>query len=221
MTEQLTRYNTIKAPSEGYFRDRGSKFHGYVFPVSSRVEALAELEQVKSEHVKARHHCFAWRLGAGGEDFRAADDGEPAGSAGQPILNQLLSSEVTYIMAIVVRYFGGTKLGIPGLINAYKLATQDALSNAAVVAKELSAFYRVVTNYDHAARLMSAFKDNEIEVEEAVYEADVTFNLKIPLSAHRDKLNHALVTGFQVHAVEMLEDIPEEELHLELTGKES
>ena len=120
-------FKTPKAPSEGLFKDKGSKFFGYIFPIKNENEVKAHLENLKSLHPKARHHCFAYKLGIDENNFRANDDGEPSGTAGKPILNTLHSFELTDALAVVVRYFGGTLLGVPGLINAYKEATKEGL----------------------------------------------------------------------------------------------
>jgi len=119
-------YRTIEKPAEGVFRDRGSKFIAFAYPINSESELKNILSQLKSEHPKANHHCWAIRLGLDRSVFRINDDGEPSGTAGRPILNTLLSHNLTNVAVIVVRYFGGTLLGVPGLINAYKTATEEA-----------------------------------------------------------------------------------------------
>lgn len=131
----MQEFKTINQPTESLFKDRGSKFHGYAFSVSTADEVKLRLEEVKAIHPSARHFCYAYQLGADGATYRANDDGEPNGSAGLPILNQIKSKEVTNTFVVVVRYFGGTKLGVSGLINAYKEATKDALGQAKIVTK--------------------------------------------------------------------------------------
>src|SRR5690554_122122 len=123
-------YRTISKPSEGYYKDKGSRFLAYAYPVETEAETRELLMQLKKEHHSARHHCYAWRLGAENPAYRANDDGEPSSTAGRPILGQLLAYDVTNVFIVVVRYFGGTLLGTSGLINAYKAAAADALSNA-------------------------------------------------------------------------------------------
>ncbi|MEM6700850.1 MAG: YigZ family protein, partial [Bacteroidota bacterium] len=127
------QYKTLAAPSTGEFKDRGSKFFAYAFPVETETEVATALEQVKKEHFKARHHCYAYRLGMDKNNFRANDDGEPSGMAGRPILGQIDSWELTDVFIVVVRYFGGTKLGTSGLINAYKKSAMDALEQAEII----------------------------------------------------------------------------------------
>lgn len=130
-------YLTIAAPAEGLYKDKGSRFLAFAYPIYSEADVKPIVDSLKAEYYDARHHCYAWRLGIeaseGGVRFRANDDGEPAGSAGRPILGQLLSRELTNLLVVVVRYFGGIKLGVPGLIAAYKGATADALGQAEVV----------------------------------------------------------------------------------------
>jgi len=221
MSVETFTYNTIDRMGLGEFKDRGSKFYGYVYPVINREEALACLQEVKDEHKKARHHCFAWRIGGHGQDYRIADDGEPSGSAGQPIFNQLLSEELTNIVAIVVRYFGGTKLGVPGLINAYRTATYEALRQVTIKEKELSAFYQITSNYDHAAMLMTAFKQNDIDVLDAKYDADVTFHLRMAQGNHESHLRRVLTIGFQFPGEEMVDQLSKEELDVQLLELET
>ena len=117
-------YQTIEFPAEGIFRDKGSKFIAYAYPFKDEANLKDIIADLKSQHPKARHHCYAYRLSPDRSVFRVNDDGEPSGTAGRPILNVLLSMDVTNILVVVVRYFGGTLLGVPGLINAYKTATQ-------------------------------------------------------------------------------------------------
>src|SRR3954466_15552915 len=123
------KYTTIAEPGTGDFRDRGSKFLAYAYPVFTPQDIKDRLNALKKEHPKATHHCYAWRLGTDGTQYRANDDGEPSGSAGKPILGQIDSTELTNVLVVVVRYFGGSLLGVPGLINAYKTATAQSLEN--------------------------------------------------------------------------------------------
>lgn len=140
-------YITIQDPTEAEFKDRGSKFLAYSFPVSSKDDIKEKLKSLKELHPKAVHHCYAWRLGIDGSQYRANDDGEPSGSAGRPILGQIDSARVTNVLVVVVRYFGGTLLGVPGLINAYKLVTAEALSAAEKVEKDLESLYDLEYEY--------------------------------------------------------------------------
>ncbi|MDP2112754.1 MAG: YigZ family protein, partial [Bacteroidota bacterium] len=126
-------YKTIEKPSEGLFKDKGSKFISFAFPVNSEDEIKDIVQSIKKEHHSARHHCYAWRLGADHLHFRANDDGEPSSTAGKPILGQIQSFDLTNILIVVVRYFGGTLLGVSGLINAYRSAALDAINQAEIV----------------------------------------------------------------------------------------
>lgn len=131
-------YNTIKQPVvETILKEKGSKFLGYAYPVKNEEDIKQALESIKTEHPKATHHCYAYRLGLEGEDYRANDDGEPSGSAGLPIYNQILSSDLTNVLVVVVRYYGGTKLGVGGLVKTYKESAKLTLEEAKVVTKEL------------------------------------------------------------------------------------
>src|SRR5580700_3591355 len=136
-------YRTIEKPIEGLFRDRGSKFLAFAYPVNTETELKTALALLKAEHPKANHHCWALRLGIDRSVFRLNDDGEPSGTAGRPILNTLFSRDLTNLVVIVVRYFGGTLLGVPGLINAYKSATEDALKQAIIIEKTVNDIYTI------------------------------------------------------------------------------
>lgn len=134
----LYEYKTIDLPIENIImKEKGSKFIGFAFPVQNENELKKALEKVRSEHPKATHHCYAFRMGLNGENYRANDDGEPSGSAGLPIYNQLLAHEITNILVIVVRYYGGTKLGVSGLVKAYKESAKNTLEEATLITKEL------------------------------------------------------------------------------------
>jgi len=157
-------YFTIKAPAEGVFRDKGSKFLSYVYPISSDADIKDLVNQLKAEHPKANHHCWAMRLGTDRSVFRVNDDGEPSGTAGRPILNVLLSRDVTNVLLVVVRYFGGTLLGVPGLINAYKQATTDALGNAAIIEKSVQDVYEITFGHEQMNDVMRLIKETNTPV---------------------------------------------------------
>ncbi|HLP92396.1 MAG TPA: YigZ family protein [Saprospiraceae bacterium] len=160
----IDAYRTLSAASEGEFKDRGSKFLAYAWPVRSEAEALVHLEALRKEHFKARHHCFAWRFGPDGSRFRANDDGEPSGTAGRPILGQIDSFNLTDIVVVVVRYFGGTLLGTSGLIQAYKEAAAEALRHAEI--KECLVKDHFLLDFDYALMpdIMNGVKKLELEV---------------------------------------------------------
>ena len=142
-------YLTIKEPSEGLFKDKGSKFSSFAFPASSEEDVKKFLAELKKQHPSANHHCYAFRLGADKQAYRANDDGEPSNTAGKPILGQIQSKDLTNILIVVVRYFGGTLLGVSGLINAYKLAAAEAIQNATIIEKTVDDIYEIKFDNSH------------------------------------------------------------------------
>lgn len=151
-------YHTIEKSSVAEYKDRGSKFIAYAFPIADVNEFKEKLAAIKKEHPKATHHCFAYRLGLDGNSFRVSDDGEPSGSAGRPILGQIDSKQLTNVLIIVVRYFGGTLLGVPGLINAYKSAAALALQITTIVQKPVLTNYRLQFDYTMMNEVMKIVK---------------------------------------------------------------
>ena len=151
-------YTTIAHSAESDFRDRGSKFFGYAYSVSATEEAKQHLQRLKKLHPKAVHHCFAWRIGADGEQSRANDDGEPSGTAGKPIEGQIISRNLTNVLVVVVRYFGGTLLGVPGLINAYKTAAAEALDKAGREERKVEHRFLVQFDYTQMNDVMQVVK---------------------------------------------------------------
>lgn len=162
-------FHTIAAASEGEFKDRGSRFIGYAYPVAQEVEALAFLEHLKKEHFKARHHCYAWRFGVDGLRFRANDDGEPSGTAGRPILGQIDTRGLTDVLIVVVRYFGGTLLGASGLIHAYRESASLALQNATIVEKIITTAVSIDFDYAVMPDLMHSIKKLDISIAHEIY----------------------------------------------------
>lgn len=154
----MTEFYTIEKPSSAEFRDRGSKFIAYAFPIVTTDEFRERLNEIKKEHPKATHHCFAYRLGNDGNNFRVSDDGEPSGSAGRPILGQIDSKKLTDVLVIVVRYFGGTLLGVPGLINAYRSAASMALQLTPVITKAVTSRYVLQFDYTQMNEVMAVVK---------------------------------------------------------------
>lgn len=157
-------YHTIEKASVAEYKDRGSKFIAYAFAIADVNEFKEKLAAIKKEHPKATHHCFAYRLGLDGNNFRVSDDGEPSGSAGRPILGQIDSKQLTNVLIIVVRYFGGTLLGVPGLINAYKSATALALQVTAIVQKPVLVNYRLQFDYTMMNEVMKIVKQYDCVV---------------------------------------------------------
>jgi uncharacterized YigZ family protein len=163
-------YFTIDGPAEGTFRDRGSKFMAFAYPINAEADIKQIVARLKADHAKANHHCWAMRLSMDRSIFRINDDGEPSGTAGRPILNTLLSQNLTNILVVVVRYFGGTLLGVPGLINAYRSATEDALNTAKVIENTVNDIYTVRFNYQHMNEVMRIIKEDALEVLEQQFD---------------------------------------------------
>jgi uncharacterized YigZ family protein len=172
-------YKTIENPAEGIFRDRGSKFLAYAFPINSENDIKAIVAQLKSEHPKANHHCWAMRLTIDRSVFRVNDDGEPSGTAGRPILNTLLSKDLTNLVVVVVRYFGGTLLGVPGLINAYKVATEEALNQSVIISKTVNDVYTVSFDYLQMNDVMRVIKEENLTILNQAFDNDCSIQLSI------------------------------------------
>lgn len=175
-------YKTItRASEEVLFKDRNSKFFGYAFPVKNEEEIEKHLEELKSKHHKARHWCYAWQLGKEEQNFRyrANDDGEPSNSAGMPIYGQIQSFEVTNILIIVVRYFGGVKLGVGGLINAYRTAAQMALENSNIIKRTIDEVFMVKFDYPEMNKVMQVIKQNNLNVIDQKLEIDCRIYISV------------------------------------------
>jgi uncharacterized YigZ family protein len=151
-------YNTIAQPSTAEYKDRGSKFIAYAFAIESVDDFKKQLQSLKKEHPKAVHHCFAYRLGTDGNIFRSSDDGEPSGTAGKPILGQIDSKEITNVLIVVVRYWGGTLLGVSGLINAYKTSAALALQVTPIIQKQIEISYTIQFDYTQMNDIMLILK---------------------------------------------------------------
>ncbi|GAB2618372.1 YigZ family protein [Emticicia sediminis] len=171
-------YKTIKGPVEGLFKDRGSKFLAYAYPIEHENEVKPLVDNLKKEHFKAVHHCYAYRLGLDRNNFRVNDDGEPSGTAGRPILNTLLSQDITNILVVVVRYFGGTLLGVPGLINAYKSATVEALAVAEIYEKTINDVYNVSFEFVQMNDVMKVVKEFSLKIRNQTYDNQCTMELE-------------------------------------------
>jgi uncharacterized YigZ family protein len=171
-------FKTIRTPTEGIFKDRGSKFLSYAYPIVHENEVKPLVENLKKEHFKAVHHCYAYRLGLDRSNFRVNDDGEPSGTAGKPILNTLLSQEITNILVVVIRYFGGTLLGVPGLINAYKSATIEALAVADIIEKTVNDVYNVSFEFVQMNDVMKVVKEFNLKIRNQTYDNQCTMELE-------------------------------------------
>ncbi len=173
-------YLTIDKASEGLFKDKGSKFLAYAFPVSNEEAVKIHLAELRKQHPSARHHCYAFRLGASKQAFRANDDGEPSNTAGKPILGQIQSKDLTNILIVVVRYFGGTLLGVSGLINAYKLAAADAIANAKIIERTVDEVYELTFDYLQMNDVMKIIKDEGLQILSQNFELScaLTFSVR-------------------------------------------
>ena len=179
---EISTYQTLKSNSESLYKEKGSKFYGYAFPVYNEEEVKERLEEVRKIHNAARHHCYGYRIGVGQEErYRANDDGEPSNSAGKPIYGQLLSAEITNVLIIVVRYFGGTKLGVGGLISAYKIAAKEAIDSGTIVEKEIMNYYKINFDYPEMSEVMNFIKQQKIEIFSQVFETSCEIQFKISL----------------------------------------
>lgn len=189
-------YLTLATTAEGEFKDRGSKFLAYANAVHAENEVKDFLAKIRKMHPKARHHCYAYRLGLDGNDFRANDDGEPSGTAGRPILGQIDSFGLTNVLIVVVRYFGGTKLGVSGLINAYKLSAADALEHGKIEEKIIQNVYSVAFDYGIMSDIMGFLKQKNIDILGQDFQAQPVLTIGIRkkdakdvLQALEDKVN--------------------------------
>lgn len=192
-------YKSIGAPSEGLFKDNGSRFIALAYPVETEAEVKEIVAGLKKEYHDARHHCYAYRIGLDGGVWRANDDGEPSGSAGRPILGQIDSAGLSDILVVVVRYFGGIKLGIPGLIRAYRTSTADALQQASVVEKMAGTWFRIGFGYGQMQAVMKVVKDLELPQRSQDFGNECTMELRVRLSLVPDYLERIeKITNFNV-----------------------
>ena len=186
--QQGDTYESIASPSTGIYKDNGSKFLAFAFPVETEEEAKEHIAALRKEYFDARHHCYAYRIGHQGETWRANDDGEPSSTAGRPILGQLLSEGLSDTLVVVVRYFGGVKLGVPGLIKAYRTATADALASAGRVTRTASEIYEVTFGYEDQGRAMKIIKDMALPILSQQFDSTCRVTVRVRLS---------LVSGFE------------------------
>ena len=179
-------YKSIPGPAEGLFKDNGSRFISFAFPVETEEEVKEIVGRLKKEFHDARHHCYAYRLGYLGDRFRANDDGEPSGSAGRPILGQIDSRGLSDVLVVVVRYFGGIKLGIPGLIRAYKTSTAEALDKAGTADKTAGNRYRLTFTYDVLPQVMKILKDMDLKQNNQEFGTECSLETWVRLSSEND-----------------------------------
>ena len=195
-------YFTIDKTAVEEFKDRGSKFIAYAFPVDTAEVFKGFLRQLKKEHPKAVHHCFAYRLGTGSDNFRSSDDGEPSGTAGRPILGQIDSRNLTNTAVIVVRYFGGTLLGVPGLINAYKTAAALVLQTIPVIRKQVEQLYRIQFEYSQVNEVMQVLKNGQCSIYEQDFHLFPVITAGIP-NSRLEEIRHKLADLRSVEIINM------------------
>ena len=192
-------YKTIVNHSEGFFKDRGSKFISHAYPVKTEEEIKAILAQLRKDYYDARHHCYAYILNPDKSAYRINDDGEPSGSAGKPIHGQLLSYDLTNTLVVVIRYFGGTKLGIPGLINAYREATKDALNQADIITLTVDEYFQIEYEYPLMGNVMRIIKDEHLDQVNTQFE----INCKIELRVRKNDYQRIADEFGKIHGVKL------------------
>jgi len=177
----ITSYKTINGSSEGLYKEKGSKFIAIAVPVVTKTEVESKLSAIKKQYHDARHHCYAYVLGYEADVFRTNDDGEPNHSAGDPILGQIKSYELTNTLVVVVRYFGGTKLGVSGLINAYRTAAKEAIENAAIITTRITRSVKLTFPYQSTNEAMKMVDDFDIKVTSQLFDSACQIDGKIPI----------------------------------------
>jgi uncharacterized YigZ family protein len=185
-------YKTIASPIENtLLKEKGSKFIGFAFPVTNEEELKNALEKIRTEHPKATHHCYAFRMGLNGENYRANDDGEPSGSAGLPMYNQLLAHEITNVLVISVRYYGGTKLGVSGLVKAYKESAKITLEEADIITKELETDIEILFNFNQQNIIFTLLSKFDARIINFDSQEKASIVAKIKLK-HKDEISETL-----------------------------
>lgn len=204
MSEVKDSYKTIACKSEGFFKDRGSKFYGYAFPLTSEKELKLKIDDLKKEHHTARHHCYAYRFKQDYSVYRANDDGEPTNAAGKPILGQIDAKDLTNVAVVVVRYFGGTKLGVGGMMNAYKNAALEALNAAEIIECTIDVDFEVRFGYPEMNTVMRFIKDLGVQIKNQQMELDC----KIQFAIRKKETNKALdkFSGLKNISIHLIED---------------
>lgn len=201
--ESSDEYKTIQAASEGIYKEKGSKFIAYAYPIESEEETKEIIDSLKRQYYDARHHCFAWQLGMDGMNFRTNDDGEPSGTAGKPIHGQILSHELTNILIVVVRYFGGTKLGTSGLIQAYREAAADAIANAEIITKTIDNCYTILFEYADMNDVMRIIKEEEPNIHHQKFD----LNCEIELSIRQSRSDAIMSRFSKVESLKIKDEV--------------
>ncbi len=197
--EQIGTFKTIDSISEGIFKDKGSKFLAFAFPMETETDLHQVLDQIKRNHPKARHFCYAYRIGFTKDKYRFNDDGEPSGTAGKPILNQIDFFRLTNVVVVVVRYFGGVLLGTSGLINAYKAAAHDAFMQANILEKTIFQCFSIQFDYKWMSNVMNSIKHHEVHILSQDFGIDGKMNLSLPVRVFEEKIIDFFVQIFEIH----------------------
>lgn len=182
-------YLSVQSPSTGLYKEKGSRFLAFLSPVTSAEQAKTEIERIRKEYHDARHHCFGYRIGPKGDIWRINDDGEPSSTAGKPIFGQILSNSLSDILIVVVRYFGGIKLGVPGLINAYRSAAADAITNSTIITKTATAPIHIDFGYPTMNDIMKLVKEFGVEIVSQHFDIECSISINVRL---RDKENFVI-----------------------------
>ncbi|MDQ2655934.1 MAG: YigZ family protein [Bacteroidota bacterium] len=201
-------YRTITGASEGTYREKGSRFHAFAFPAMTETDIRNHLSLLRKKYFDARHHCYAWVLGADKKSFRGFDDGEPNHSAGDPILGQIRSRDLTNVLVVVVRYFGGIKLGVGGLVTAYKTAAAEALDNAGIIEREVLKEIRIQYDYAATAEVMRLVKEYNMEIKSQSFESECALIAHFRLRDEArlsEKLNLLQATGVKLRRMSVPE----------------
>jgi uncharacterized YigZ family protein len=196
-------YYSIKAPSQGLYKEKGSRFIAFAHPVTNQDEIKAILENIRKEHHEARHHCFAWMTGHDRLNWRVSDDGEPSGTGGRPILGQINSFELTNVLIVVTRYFGGTLLGVSGLINAYRSAAADSIKNSEIIECLLQHYYEISYPYDSMNYVMKVLKDENITQSEHNFDLECRIRINFRASSQERILTRlSRIEGLECNYIE-------------------
>jgi len=206
----IDSYLTLAEACMGEYKEKGSKFIAYGYPFDDENELEMILTELKSLHTKARHYCYAYKIGVDNNRFRTNDDGEPSGTAGKPIYGQIMSHGLTNTVIVVIRYFGGTKLGASGLIHAYKEASREALATALIVEKYITNTYELTFGYDHMGEIMNILKELDIEITEKSFESECKVSIQLRLSEESLSIHKlkARVLHKSVEEIDESTDIP-------------
>jgi uncharacterized YigZ family protein len=196
-------YKTIKSPSEGIYKEKGSRFLAFAYPVADQEEIKPIIDKIRKDHHEARHNCFAYMIGHEREIWRANDDGEPSGTAGKPILGQINSFELTNILIVVSRYFGGTLLGVSGLINAYRSSALNSIENADVIERTLQEYYEIIYPYEVMNIVMKVLKEENIGQSDQLFDLECRIKVNFRASVKEKNLKRlSRIEGLQYRFLE-------------------